>query len=74
MFCHMPPPDTGSVSHVAGRYERGPALAVLVVELGSGLEQELDTGQVPRPAGGAQGGPQLWVIEIHLNKYFLWNL
>ena len=46
-------PDAGGVAHVAGRYEGSPSLAVFVIELGPGLEQELDTGQVTRPAGGA---------------------
>ena len=64
----MTPPDAGGVAHVAGGYEGSPPLAVLVIELGPGLEQELDTGQVTRPAGGSQGSPQLRVMQIHLKQ------
>ena len=64
----MSPPDTRGVAHIAGGYEGGPALAVLVVELGPGLERELDTGQVTRPAGGAQGSPQLRVVQVNLKQ------
>ena len=59
-------PDAGGVAHVAGRYEGGAALAVLVVDVGPGLEQELDAVQVAGPAGGPQGGPQFGVVKIHL--------
>ena len=61
-------PDAGGVAHVAGGYEGGAALAVLVVDVGPGLEQELDAVQVSGPAGGPQGGPQLGVVKIHLKR------
>ena len=61
-------PDAGGVAHVAGRYEGSPSLAVFVIELGPGLEQELDTGQVTRPTGGAQSSPQLRVVQVHLKQ------
>ena len=56
------------MAHVASRYEGGSPLAVLVVKLGSSLEQELDAGQVTRPAGGSQGSPQLRVMQVHLKQ------
>ena len=61
-------PDAGGVAHVAGGYEGGAALAVLVVDVGPGLEQELDAVQVSGPAGGPQGGPQLGVVQVHLEQ------